>query len=268
MRRGLVLTAAAVVLATNAWTLIAAWRNRSDPNGGTLELTERELPLVPVPWENTATLLELRWNVVSDTPEDRGPPAWLDATKLAELGYDCTVPVGSPDARAHYTSLPSALVFLVLEYEGEAWQQARRDRKPRTRLFVVDAGRDGRRLRDRYPDTKTHVLTRGVVRPFYQEHSIPDGTLLATPRLRGWIVNILPSQIFAPQPHGGVLEEFRDRGSPAPEPSEREPRFAVTVSWGSNYEPWVQGVQRLSAESLERKSQHAKVPERDSSAEE
>ena len=235
-------------------------------SGGTLELTERELPLVQVPWESTATLLELRWDVMSDTPDDRGPPAWLDATKLAELGYDCTVPMNSPNAKEHYTSLPPALVFLVLEYEGEAWRQACRDRKPKTRLFVVDAGRDADRLRDRYPDTTTHVLTRGVVRPFYQEHSLPGGTLLATPRLRGWVVNALPNHVFAPQPHGRVLEDFRDRDPSAAESSEREPRFMVTVSWGSNYEPWVQGVRRLTAESLETNAQHSKAPVGGSSA--
>ena len=78
MRRALVLTAAAVVLATNAWTLIAAWRNRTDSGGGTLELTERELRLVAVPWESTVTQLNLNWDVLSDTPADRrGPAAWL-----------------------------------------------------------------------------------------------------------------------------------------------------------------------------------------------
>jgi len=265
MRRVLVLTAAAVVLATNAWILIAAWHNRSGPSGGTMELTERELRLVQVPWESTATSLELRWDVVSDAPGDR--PAWLDATKLAELGFDCTVPVRSPNAKEHYESMPPMLFFVVLEYEGVAWRQARRgDPEPETRLFVVDAGRDARRLRDRYADTERYVITRGVVRLKYEGPSPEDGMLLATPRLRGRISSILPSQIFVPRPHSRVLEEFRHRGPPAPDPPEGEPRFAVTVSWGSNYEPWVLGVRRLTAESLERKSQHSKAPEGDSSA--
>ena len=245
MRRVLVLTAAVVVLAANTWTLIAAWHNRSGPSGCAVELTERELRLVQVPWESTATLLELSWDVLSDTPRDRGPPAWFDATKLAELGFDCTVPVSSPNAKEHYTSMPLALVFVVLEYEGEAWRQARRNREPKTRLFVVDAGRDARRLRDQYADTKRYVITRGVVRLSYQERSFPDGTPLATPRLQGRIVSVLPSQIFVPQPYSRRLEAFRHRGPPAPQPPEEKPRFAVTVSWGSNYEPWVRGVRPL-----------------------
>ena len=95
-RSVLVLAAAAVVVAVNAWTLIAARHNRSDPNGGTVELTEREVRLAQVPWESTVTVLELSWDVLSDTPGRRDPPAWLDATKLAELGFDCTMPVGGP----------------------------------------------------------------------------------------------------------------------------------------------------------------------------
>jgi len=259
MRRVLLLTAAVVVLAANAWTLIATWRNRSGPSGGTVELTEREVRLVREDWETTVTLLDVRWDVVSDAHGDA--PAWLDATKLAELGFDCTVPVGSPNAKEHYTSLPSALVFLVLEYEGEAWRQARRgDPEPETRLFVVDAGRDARRLRDKFADTERYVITRGVVRLWYQERFYLTSTPLATPRLQGRISSILPSQIFVPQPHSRVLEEIRHRDPPAPEPPEGEPRFAVTVSWGSNYEPWVLGVRRLAPEAAERKAQQTKAP--------
>jgi hypothetical protein len=248
MRRVLLLTAAAVVLAANAWALIAAWRNRSDSRGGTVELTERELHLGEMPWESTATLLELNWDVLSDVPKEGGPPAWLDAAKLAELGFDCTVPVDGPNAKEHYASMPPAAVFVVLEYEGQAWRQARPDRPRKTRLFAVDAGRDAGVLRDRHPDAKRHVITRGVVRLSYQEQSIPDGTRLATPRLQGWIQTVLPNQIFVPQPYSRALEEFRHRGPPMPEPEEGEPRFAVTVSWGADYEPWVRGVRRLTPE--------------------
>jgi hypothetical protein len=249
MKRVLVLSAVAVVLVANAWVLIAARRNQSDQSGGTVELTERELRLVQVPWESTATLLELRWDVVSNTLQGRGPPAWLDAKKLSELHFDCTVPVDDPSAKEHYTSLPPASVFLVFQYEGDAWRQARGDREPTTRLFVVDAGRDAPQLRDRYPDPKAYVIARGVVRLSYQEYSIPDHVRLATPRLQGWIQTVLPNQIFVPQPYSRHLEGFRHRGPQAPERAEEEPRFAVTVSWGSNYEPWVRGVRRLTPES-------------------
>jgi hypothetical protein len=147
--------------------------------------------------------------------------------------------------------MPSALVFLVLEYEGKAWRQAGDDRETETRLFVVDAGREPRRLRDRYADAKRYVISRGVVRLSYEEHG-PDGTRLATPRLQGRISSIVPSRIFVAQPFSRRLERFRHRGPPAVRPPEGEPRFVVTVSWGSNYEPWVRGVRPLALEGAER----------------
>lgn len=251
MRRVLVSAAAVVVLAANAGTLVVTWRNRSGPSGGTMELTERELRLVPVPWESTAMSLELSWDVL-ESPGGRRRPAWLDATKLEELGFDCSLPVDGAHAKEHYASMSPRLVFVVLEYDGEAWRQARQgDPEPKTRLFVVDAGRDARRLRDRYADTKTHVITRGVVRLSYEERNPEDGARLATPRLRGRIETVLPSRIFVPRPHSRVLERLRHRGARSPEGLEGEPRFAVTVCWGSNYEPWVQGVRPLTPRSPE-----------------
>ncbi len=254
MRRALILAAAAVVLAANAWTLIAARHNRREPSGGTLKLTERELHLVQVPWESTATLLEVNWDVRSDTARRRGAPTWLDAAKLAELGFDCMVPVDSPNAKEHYRALPPVQVFLVLEYAGEAWRAARRHRDPKTRLFVVDAGRDAERLRGQYADARKHAIVRGVVRLRYENRSFPEGTLLARPRLQGRIESILPSQIFVPLPFSRRLEGFRRDGPAESEPPEGEPRFAVTVSWGLNYEPWVRGVRPLVPESPEKET--------------
>jgi hypothetical protein len=248
----LVLAAAAVVLVSTVWVVISAKRNQSDASGGTVELTERELRLPPMPGDSTAILLELNWDSSASTPDDEGSPDWLNVAKLAELGFDCHVPVTSPDARDHYSSMPPALVCLVLEYEGEAWKAASRegDAKtrpfPKTHLFAVDAGRDARRLREKYPDRARHIVTRGVVRPFLQERSRRDRTPLAQPRLRGW-VSIVPNEIFVPQPHSKALQALRRRPDRAHEEGEGEPRFAVTVSWGARYEAWVQGVRLLPA---------------------
>jgi hypothetical protein len=254
MRRTLILATVGVVLVANAWVLIAARQNRREPRGGTVELTERELRLAPMLGESTVTLLNLAWDVLSEKPRDQGPPAWLDGKKLAELGFDCAIPVTSPTARRHYGSMSARPVFLVLEYEGDAWQQAHAQRKTTTRLFIVDAGRDARNLRQRYPDTARHILARGVVRPFLQDREGPADTLLAVPRLRGW-VQVLPGQIFVPRPHSRLLEKFQSHDLSGREEAEREPRFAVTVSWGANHEPWVTAVRQLALETPAKKAE-------------
>jgi hypothetical protein len=215
-------------------------------------LTEREARLVEVPWESTATRLELRWDTLPDPGRDWGPPAWLDATKLVELGFDCTVPLTDPQAKEHYRSLPFASVFVVLEYAGETWRNAPVDREKETRLFVVDAGRNAGRLRQRYADTETYIITRGLVRLTYEDRGFRDDAPLASPRLQGWIESVVPGQIYVPQPYSRQLEEFRHRGPPTDKPREGGPRFAVTVAWGSNYEPWVREARRLAPEGAER----------------
>lgn len=246
MRRALLWTAAGVVLVANAWVFVVAWQNRREPRGGTVELTERELHLVPMLGESTVTLLDLEWDVLSDKAREKGPPGWLDQKKLTELGFDCAVSVTNSIARQHYGSMSAAPVFLVLEYQGDAWQQAQAQRKTTTRLFVVDAGRDARDLRERYPDPARHILARGLVRPFLQEREEPDGALLAVPRLRGWVQTLLPGQIFVPRLHSRLLRQFQSHDLSGREEEQREPRFAVTVSWGANHEPWVTAVRELA----------------------
>ena len=189
--------------------------------------------------------LELDWDSLSTAPERRRAPPWLDVAKLAELGFDCQVPVTHSDARRHYRSMRTALVFLVLEYEGDAWKQAGSDRKRETRLFAIDAGRDPRRLREKYADTTRYIITRGLVSLSFQERRNSDGKRLPQPRLQGRIVAVLPDRIFVPLPHSKVLEDLRHRGGSSRDRVEEGPRFAATVSWGRNHEPWVSGVRLI-----------------------
>ena len=55
-----------------------------------------------------------------------------------------------------------------------------------------------------------------------------------------------PHQIFVPPPHNKALLSRR-RGDRPQEQEDKEPRYAVAVSWGHDYEPWVRGVRLLPA---------------------
>jgi hypothetical protein len=249
MRRGLICAAAGIVLAANAWVLVSVSRNRSHDPGGSLELTERELALPERIGESTALFLQVEWDTLPAGAQGQRPPAWLDAPKLTELGFDCSVPVTHPGAQDHYRRMTAAWFFLVLEYAGPAWKQAAADRESATRLFVVDAGRDPRRLREKYPDTARHAIARGVVSPFLREAAVAEGKPAEPPRLQAWVAELLPGQVFVPSPYNRTLEGLRPQGASGRRPRGAEPRFAVTVSWGANYEPWVSGVRLLPAGS-------------------
>ncbi|MBI4659002.1 MAG: DUF4824 family protein [Verrucomicrobia bacterium] len=261
MKRTLAIVAALLVAAANTSVLISVSRNRSEAVGGSVELTERELSLPPMIGESTAIFLELEWDSLSSQPEERGEPDWLDAPKLSELGFDCTMPGSDAAAKEYYGALPARLTFVVLEYEGEAWKKARPNRKRNTRLFVVDAGRDPQSLRQKHSDASRYIITRALVTVFVHEQvRKEEGTRFepgmpprqpARPQSpRGRIAAILPRQIFVPFPHGRALGALRRRGEPSLEnESDREPRFAVGVSWGKHFEPWVTNLRRLPAAS-------------------
>jgi hypothetical protein len=248
MRRLLVVAAMGVVLAANGWSVLQAWRNRSDRRGGTMELTERELRVETPAVESTAKILRLNWNVARLGDKERGPAAWLDAAKLAELGFDCGLPLSDPSARRHYTSMPSRPVFLALEYEGDAWRKAGATEPAKSHLWVVDAARDPHRLREQYPDPQHYIICRGLVRLGFRDRELGGGPPPLAPRLQGWIADVCPDELFVPLPHSRVLRALRQTGSEGPETSKAGgPRFAVRVCWGANYEPWVEGVRRLGS---------------------
>ena len=182
MKRLLILGAVGILLTTHASTLILVSRNRSDTRGGTIELTERELRLPRTRGESTALFLELEWDMLPAYAERDRWPRWLDAEKLVQLGFDCHLPVTHPHARAYYDSLTSKLVFLVLEYEGEAWMNADPNRRQHTRLFAIDAGQNPLQLRTQYPAPDRFIITRCLVSVVFQDYQIPGGDPLPQPR--------------------------------------------------------------------------------------
>jgi hypothetical protein len=246
MRRVLLVAAAGVVLVANGWGLAQAWRNRIQPAGGRIELTERELGLEIIAAESTATILRLNWDVVRAGDRDYGPAVWLDASKLSELGFDCRLPLSSPNAPKHYGAMAPRPVYLALEYEGETWRNARATRKEKTRLWAVDAAPDPHSLRQKYPDVQHYVVCRGIVRLGFRQAEAGEGASRPGPRLEGWIQDVRPGSVFVPRPHSTVLQAMRRASSEHPPAREmREPRYAVQVFWGAHYEPSVEGVRLL-----------------------
>lgn len=247
-RSVLVSLAFLVVLVGNVGVLLHTMRNRGEAAGGTLELTEREASLMWMPSESTVRLLQLRWDCPRREGEPHGPPAWMDAAKLTSLGFDCSVAVTDPKAHDHYGAMARREALVVLEYQGAAWKASMQsNRLHATRLFAIDAGRELTALRSLYPDPTRYAIVRGTVKPVYQDRRWGGDGALDTPRLTGWIQALEPIQVFLPRPFLPGIRPRNERHQDRPEGDNNPPRYAVTICWGANQEPWVIAARLLDA---------------------
>jgi hypothetical protein len=235
MRTALVVAAASLVLVVNGWSVWQAARNRTEARGGTLLLTGREVRPQTMPVESSVTVLRLSWRTEGSGAERSRPPAWLDTNKLAELGFDCGVPLSSPEARRHYDSVPSRRVFLALEYQADTGDKAEKPGRANTGLVVVDAARDPQQLRQRHPDPQQHAICRGIVRLAVRWHD-RNGTALGTPVLEAWVQGLCPSELSVSRPTNRALLALHRTAA----------EFSARVHWGRNYEPWVEEIRPVS----------------------
>lgn len=251
MRTLLLSTAAALVVVANLWAVASALRHRREAVGGTLELTEAEARAERLT-DSTVTYLQWRWSASSAVREDRRTPAWLDAARLGELGFDVSVPLDATHARAHYRSQPPIEVWVAVTLTPVVTGDHNGELGLPSRLVVLDADRDPGRLRERHPDVRERGITRALVRLVYRDWRRPgEGESAGVPRLEGRIETLLPGGVFVPRPMANTLlavlaaDRERERRDDEPGPGPKEPRYAVTVSWGTAGEPWVTGLRRL-----------------------
>ncbi|WP_300456478.1 DUF4824 family protein [Accumulibacter sp.] len=271
---------------TNAIILSGIAHNRVAEPESRATLSERELAL---PYgvrqiENSGLALTLNWRLL-DADSERldyryAPygtrPAWLDAERLAALGFDTSGGAATEAARERFTRQLPRQVLVVLEFEGPAWRQAveraRTNAARRTaaaaanpdsqefarqaqagreglaleeghasRLFAIDAGLDASALRARYPDRGRFLILRGTVRP-----SVRGGEDRQY-RLAGFLGEIAIDRINVPFALRPPLEPLRDPGRPAA--AERTPRYLVQIAIGQRLEPWIEHLTMLPADA-------------------
>lgn len=260
-----------LILAANALALLGAAINRAGTPESRLTLSLRELQRPYGSFkgkENSGVFLTLRWRMPVAEGEDPrlpglvGTGGWLDAAKLAELGFDAAeAPAELGNRRQR-----SRTALVVLEMEGPAWQravakaQARVDAaqqqaaanpgKPtasalkmaqdalageqtrESRLFAVDAGTDVEALRRRYPDRHRYAVVGARIHAW----NIFGGGK-GTPRVEGRIGELACAQIHVPVEWARQLEAASD---PAQQPARQA--LAISVAWGQRLEPWIAGI--------------------------
>ena len=262
-----------LIVLTNAIALGGVWWNRSATPDSALMLSERELGR---PWrslrlmENSGLALNLNWRVAgreageftSGYTVNGGTPEWLDAAKMAALGFPVDAARPDGERRQHVHQLPRE-VILVMELAGPAWQHAlekarenagrhaaaaaanvgskqftarakqatdelAREENSNSRLFVIDAGLDARLLREKYPDRNRFLLLHGTVRP--SMHSRGN----STPQATGYVSRVGNGQIHVPHALRESFESLRPPGEPG-----GGDRFTATLLVGQRLEPWL-----------------------------
>ncbi len=148
--RKFIVTSVFLLLLTNIVVLAGVAYNRSGDPLLTIELTERELPIVVSASskdENSGTTLSLKWHILSSDKDPEylsttyGSSAWLDDEKLTELGFDMKKFKSEPDKYRHRTSHLATEAVLVLEYQGDAYLKALafvKEKEEQLRLMVAE----------------------------------------------------------------------------------------------------------------------------------
>lgn len=127
MKHATLIAAAGLIVLANAIALVHAARNRSGEPDAEIVLSDRELSYYDDP-DDSGVSLTLHWldpdSMSYSTMLDSEAPArpWLDAAKLAELGFDVSVDPADERANRFYSRQSARTGFVALEYDGPAWQ--------------------------------------------------------------------------------------------------------------------------------------------------
>jgi len=268
----LLLGAFGLLIVSNAYVLAHVAMNRSGEPDSEMQLTARELQYYGGRSDESGVALMLRWtNTAPEYPTGLPleAPVWFDQKKLEELGFDLSVPAGSPKAEHFYQDPRSRKAFVALEFDGRAWEAWLKDREPHLeketsygpqvtlqdrleierqttpRLVTIDVAQDPAELRRKYPDRKRVMILQGLVRAKREPEQRPSaGAPLRAAYLRGAITRLAIESINVPQPLSRRLEG--QSYSPWTYDGNRvkiqQSPYSVLLRVGSKYEPWVTDV--------------------------
>jgi hypothetical protein len=232
-------------------------RNSAGTPDARLQLTEREARLSDAELDTTGVTLLLAWHGPFG-PRPLAAP-WFTREKLQSIGFDCSVAPDAAGAERHYSFVaqPSRGVYVVLDFDREpagestaapapsATPATVQDQAPAvssraaveraSRLTAVDAGMDPFALRQRYSDRSRFIVTRGVARLMFRR-----ATPTAPAFLGGTVAVVFPDQLYVPTGLQAPLRRLDRTKNSVPEaPLSHEPRYDVTIEYGSRLLPRV-----------------------------
>jgi hypothetical protein len=262
-----------ILAATNIVVLSRVASNRFGEPELQITLTERELHLpYRVHNENSGLALSLAWRALSKERDnyaypDWRSPAWLNADKVEELGFNPgNYPGSNGKVKSDKHPIPKE-VYIVLENDGAAYREAvkraeaalekekgslklnpkdkklrdnveraeerlRRERITETRLFAIDAGLDPHRLREKYDNRKHFIITKALIKPRY------DGK---KKEVSGYISKLSSSRIHVALKYRKIFDTILVKNKTRKNKI-ASPRYKVKLAYGSHFVPWIVSV--------------------------
>ena len=277
--RKLVFACVLLLLLTNIVVLAGVAYNRSGEPLSSLELTERELPVLlsfSNTDENSGTTLALQWqildpdNVPAYLISTYGTPAWLDDKKLTELGFEMKKLNSDTAKYRDRTSNLSTEVILVLEYEGEAYHKAvalAEDKVEKLRKQVADSPEDNIRLKElsdsevqliRLKKSQTHLYVidadldeQVLMRKYAGKNNIllargEIGLSWSEDEISGLIRQMFIGQVHVPLPFSEQLTNLTaGKTYSAYNKKPIPPRYKVRLNIGKRLEPWIESLTQM-----------------------
>ena len=240
-----------VIIVSNIVILYGVFANKNGEPTSRVTLTERELRL---PYQNRSQNSAISLRIQYQTPNST---KWLTQKKLQELGFDIKNSSKKKD-RSKFVNRVQKEVFLVLEYDATAYQEAlalaknkitdaieqgasekqiRYAKKElqqlqlqRSRLYAIDADTNAAKLREKYQDKTQYIIAKGLISTRYTNHTV-----------QGYVSRLSIRNIYVPLEHSRYLKSLQA----GPHKKFNSPRYKVTLEYGSRFEPYVTAVQRL-----------------------
>jgi hypothetical protein len=219
-----------------AFVAVSGWNRSSEPLQ-IITLTERELtlPHTKPADDDPGVQLRINYSGRSEAIESRN---WLTDDRLRALGFAMQIPVGAPEAKAHYRRAMRRVGWVVLEYDGSVWQEMERRRAllPEykqiefvSRLVAIDSGPEFEPLLARYPTG--HMILRAIFGLSYHEQTGPV--------IHGYIQQLVPNSITVPMRLRNQVEDLTRQNVVD------SPRYEVDVALGRLGIPYVRDIRRL-----------------------
>ena len=280
--RGLFFVAFLILFITNIIILLGVYFNRSTEPVSQLILTERELR-VPhqLHKENSSFSLQLLWNSIGKKDDINQfsylhLPFWLDKKKLEELGFDLNKLQEQKDIDEFSIPLITKEVFIVLEYDGDAFNEVIKNEKKKlkekenlfranpndetlekkyktakeaiktklkseTRLYAIDAGLNPITLNKQYNNPSKYIITKAIIQTAYG---------FGKKEIVGRISHLSIPIIHVPLKYRKVLDSLIDWKQQKNDYSGvyniyYSPRFKVELAYGKRYEPWIVSIEPI-----------------------